>query len=96
VWVDRRRRDQTVTIVASRVLVLDLPMVVVHEHVVMSAKQYAAIQIGSPSVSMPVVDVMSLAPTRWSVTTREPASTIASGKCDSLPRGEQSLLATDV
>ncbi|HQE47664.1 MAG TPA: hypothetical protein PKY48_10900 [Rhodoglobus sp.] len=62
----------------------------------MSAEQDAAIDVGVPLVSLPVIDVMHLAPTGRTIAHAELASAISRGHAHPLPATEESILATEI
>jgi len=68
----------------------------VHEEVMMPAQEHTVRGVGASSVSIPMPDVVRLAPGRGSLARGEPASAITCGERDPLPRGEQPLIAADV
>ena len=66
----------------------DLPAVVVHEHVVVSAEEDSAPEVGLAVIPMPVVDVVGFPPARWSVAAGDEASAVSGG--------EEALFAAEV
>lgn len=82
--VDIRRGYQPIL----RVLSDDLPVIVVHEHVVMAAQQYPVGNVGVSAVSLPVPDVVGFRPAGRPVAPREHASAIPRSQRDLLVRGE--------
>ncbi len=68
----------------------DFPVIVVNEHVVMSAQEDSVRDIRLTAVARPVVDVVSLSPAGRTVASFEHAPAIAHGKRDLLMGSEQS------
>jgi len=75
---------------------LDLPPVVVHKHVVMSAEQDPVVDIRFAVVSFPLFNMVSFCP-RWrSIALGEPASTISGCKTDALSSIEVPLISSEI
>ena len=78
------------------VVPLDLPPVVVHKHVVMSAQQDPVVNIRFAVISFPLFSVVSFCP-RWrSLALGEPASTISGCKTDALSSSEVPLISSEI
>jgi len=71
----------------------DLPTIVVRQQVVMPAEQYSVGDVGSPMITLPVIDVVGFAPGGRPVAARPSAPSIARGEGKSLRSAEQSTFA---
>lgn len=60
------------------------------------AEQHPVGDVGLAVISGEFVDVVSLCPARWPIAAGKAASSITGGKPDSLPSGEEALLAADI
>ncbi len=80
----------------ARASPLDLPVMIVQQQVMALTEQNAVPDVGSPAISIPVVDVMRLRPGWRSFAARPHASAIALRQGGSLPRGEEPLLTADI
>src|SRR5690606_7338241 len=74
----------------------DAPASVMQLHVVISAEQDPAVDVGSTAVGMPLVDMVRLAIGGWTVASLPTAAAIAYGEGDALSRREQAVLAADI
>ena len=90
--VDAGRWDEPI-LVAS---VLDLPAVVVQEHVVVAAQKNAVVDVGGAVVAFPVLDVVSLGPTGRRQAVGPPAASITRSECNALSRTVKTLLTAEV
>ena len=77
-------------------VVFDLPMVVVHQHVVMPAEKHAAIEIRRPIIAFPMIDVVGFAPTGRPIASRHSAAAVSCGEHDALSGRKESLLSTEI
>src|SRR5690554_2657181 len=74
----------------------DVPVVVVEEHVVVSAQQDPVREVGVAVISGPLVDVVGFGPGGGPVTVWPPAPTVPGGQADALPSCVQALLPPEV
>jgi hypothetical protein len=89
--VDQARRDEEVRGAVAH----DSPPVVVKQQMVMSAKKDAVGHISAAAV-LPMVDVMSFRPGRWSAAAGESAAAVSCGECCLLSGCEAALGVAEV
>lgn len=73
----------------------DLPPAMMQLHVVVSAQQDSAVDVGAPAIDV-VVDVVGFAVRRGPVAPSPAASAVANRECDSLLRREEPLFAPEI
>lgn len=74
----------------------DAPSAVVQCHVVVAAEQDSSIDIGSPAMSSPLIDVVRFTIGGWSVTAAPAATAVSQRERHPLPGSEQPLLSSDI
>ena len=72
------------------------PATVMQFHVVEAAEQDPSIDVGSPAVAVPFVDVVGLAVRGRAVASGPEAAAVAQREGDALPSREEALFAADV
>ncbi len=72
-------------------MAFDSPMVVVEQHVVMSAQQDTVVDVSAAVIVIPFVDVVGFAPGRRSVAGGEDAPAVSHAQCGALASGEASF-----
>ena len=75
---------------------LDVPVVVVQDHVVASAKEYAVGDVGFAVVLLPVINMVRFSPGGGSVAVWPDTTAVTDPDADALFLGEESLFASDV
>ena len=77
-------------------LAADAPPAIVQLHVVETAEQNTAVDVGATLVGMPLIDVVRFAVRRGPVAPDPATAAVSSGQRDPLPRSEEALFTPHV